>query len=405
MISTERVRSVAGVISSVEVLSDDGAFADLEREWDKLLEASDQRVFFLRWSWNRHWWENFKPPGSRLYLVTCRDDFGRLVALAPFYWKPRRTLGIPHVRDLCFLGTGVYAQTSEYLNIIVRGGYEKQAASALVQFLRGRADWDRLWLREVPSTSTVLSEMMTALGDSAVLAPCNRSHFIDTTVNWETFVESLSRSTRKHLKRQMRKFNEKYRCRFGRVESEDALDPALDALVRLHQARWQSKDEPGSFVIPGFESLVRDAARSALPAGRLRLWTLELDGKVAAVRLAFLDNEVVHAIQGGFDPDYAKDSLGSVMLGMCIKDCIDDPDVRAYDFMGGTDTYKDWWTKLGNETVTMTYVRPGIRGYLYQAILTMTRVIKPVLRRLMPADIRMALHRWMVRRRMGPQSM
>src|SRR5438270_2232733 len=90
-----------------EVISDDAGLARLAREWDELLDQSAQRVYFLRAGWNQLWWQTFRPPGARLFIITVRDSGGRLAGLAPFYWRARRTAGIPHVRELRFLGTGV----------------------------------------------------------------------------------------------------------------------------------------------------------------------------------------------------------------------------------------------------------------------------------------------------------
>jgi CelD/BcsL family acetyltransferase involved in cellulose biosynthesis len=380
------------------VITDEAGFGLLAGEWDQLVDESDQRVYFLRWTWNMHWWRCFRPPASRLFLITCRDDQGRLMGLAPFYLKQRRTAGIPHVRELSFIGTGVYARTSEYLDIIAHRRYERAIANSVAEFLHNSSEWDRLWLDEIPSHSTMLPHFQEAMGEHAQVAACSRSHYIDTTIDWESFRQSLSRSTRKHLTRQMRRFSESFACRFRRVETEEELAPALDALVRLHQARWTSKGEPGSFALPGIEELLRGAAQTGLAEGRLRLWTLELNGQVAAVRIAFFDNGVVHAIQGGFDPSYTKESLGSVMLGMCIKDCIEDETVREYDFMGGKDSYKDWWSKNGRETVALTCLRSGIRSLAYSGIGRVTVMGKSLLRATVPQPVRRVGHRIIERR-------
>jgi CelD/BcsL family acetyltransferase involved in cellulose biosynthesis len=344
------------------------------------------------------WWRVFKPRGSRLLIITCRDDEGRLAGLAPFYVRQRKTAGIPHVREVMFLGTGIYAQTSEYLDVVARRGYEKEVAETVAEYLRQSKEWDRLHLKEVPLGSRVMGYLREAIGEGAEVSECNRSHHIDATTDWDSFKQSLSRSTRKHLTRQTRRIFETYDCRFKRVDREEDIERAMDALVRLHQARWRSKGEPGSFAIPGIEELLRGAARESFYEGRLRLWTLELNGEIAAVRLAFFDNGVVHAIQGGFDPAYTKESLGSVMLGMCIRDCIEDETVREYDFMGGTDSYKDWWTKSGRETVTLTCMRSGIRPFVYSSIGRAKGAGKSFLKAIVPQPIRRTGHKIMERR-------
>jgi CelD/BcsL family acetyltransferase involved in cellulose biosynthesis len=396
------IMSSVGMVSTItlktSMVTDEAGYEELGEEWDELLEQSEQRVFFLRWGWTRAWWRKLRPAGSRLFIITCRDERGRLAGLAPFYVKQRRTAGIPHAREVMFLGTGVYAQTSEYLDLIARRGREREVAEAVAERLKANREWDRLWLNEAPSGSKIFSLFQEALGDGARVEICNRSHHIDTTTDWETFRQSLSRSTRKHLTRQIRRFFDAYDCEFSRVSAPDELEEAMNELVRLHQARWRSKGEPGSFALPGVEQMLKESARYALSKGRLRLWTLKLNGVMSAVRLAFLDNGVVHAFQGGFDPVYAKDSLGSVMLGMCIRDCLQDPEVREYDFMGGTDSYKDWWTKAGRETVSMICLRSGIRSLAYKRIGQAQRAGRTILRAALPQTLRRAGYRLLERR-------
>ncbi|MGA9772452.1 MAG: GNAT family N-acetyltransferase [Blastocatellia bacterium] len=385
-------------ILQATVVTKEAGFDALEREWDALLDESDQRVYFLRWGWTRAWWRAFKPAAGRLFIIVCRDESGRLMGLAPFYLAQRKTAGIPHVRELMFLGTGVYAQTSEYLDLIARRGCEQGVAETIVRYLQRSNEWDRLWMNEVPAASTIFPYFHVALGFAARVEPCNHSHHIDTTTDWETFCQSLSRSTRKHLIRQMRRFLEPRDWEFTRIREVEDLEPAMDALVALHQARWIAKGEPGSFALPGVEALLREASERALAVGQLRLWTLKLSGEIKAVRLAFLDKGIVHAFQGGFDPVYAKESLGSVMLGLCIKDCLGDDKVLEYDFMGGTDSYKDWWTKAGRETVSLTCLRSGIRSLAYTGIGRASRAGRSLLKATVPLSLRRIGYRLLERR-------
>jgi CelD/BcsL family acetyltransferase involved in cellulose biosynthesis len=135
----------------------------------------------------------------------------------------------------------------------------------------------------------------------------------------------------------------------------------MDALVRLHQARWNHKGYSGSFALPHFEEFLRTAVGHSLADQSLRLWTLEIDSNIAAVLVGFLENGVMHAFQAGFDPAYARDSLGTVMLGLCIRACIEEPGVREFDFMGGNDLYKDKWTRKQHDMMSLTFERPNLR--------------------------------------------
>lgn len=379
--------------TQTSAVTDDAAFDALAPEWDELLEQSDQRVFFLRFSWNRLWWQMLRPPDSELFIVTCRDEQHKLVGLAPLYLRQRRTAGIPHVRELLFLGTGVFAHTSEYLNVVARRGYERAVINATVGCLQRNGDWDRLFLREIPASSTMLAHLLEALGEDTEIETCNRSYSIDTTVNWETFLNGASHSARQAVLGRTRKFFNLHECKLKRVEKADELELAADALVRLHQARWQSKGEPGTFALPGVEDFLRESMRVSLAEDRLGLTTLEVDGSIAAVRLDFLDNHVAHAFQAGFDPAYANLSLGNVMNGLCIRACIEDERVREYDLMGGSAGYKELWTTNHKNSVCLTLVRRSARSRAYGSIERAKVMGRSLLRATVPEPIRIAGHR------------
>jgi CelD/BcsL family acetyltransferase involved in cellulose biosynthesis len=383
------------------LLTTEAEFDSIKDDWDELLDASGQRSYFLRWAWNRSWWRAFRPDNSRLFIIACRDENQKLIGLAPFYWRQRSTAGIEHLRETLFLGTGIFLQTSEGLDIIARRGYERSVAVSVADFLRRNRDWDQLWLNEIPSSSTVLPHLRRALGDRTEVSVCNRTHYIDANTDWESFKSRLGRATRQNTLRQTRRLFELYDCRFRRIQTADELEPAMDALISLHQARWQSKGDPGSFAIPGFEDFLREAARFSLAEGRLRLWTLELNGKIAAARIAFFENGVVYCFQSGFDLAYAKDSIGKVLLGLCVRDCIEDESVREYNFMGGADSYKDCWAKSGSDNVSLTLLRRGMRTLAYNSIKAASEMGRSVARAALPANMKAAAHRMMLRRHYG----
>jgi len=374
-------------------LVDESSFDALGEEWDELLEQSDQHVFFLRFSWTRLWWRFLRPSDSELFIITCRDHQGLLVGLAPFYLRQRKTAGISHVREIWFLGTGIYAQTSEYLDVIARRGYEREVADATAGYLASDSNWDRLCLQEIPEASTMLPHLMSALEEDSEIETVNRSYYVDATVDWEAFQKGLSKSTRKNVQSRNRRLFAEHDCKLKRVETLEELYPAMDDLVRLHQARWQAKGEPGSFALTNFEEFLREIARVTLLAGNLRLMTLEIDGSVAAARLGFQDNRIAHAFQGGFDPAYVHEGIGGVMSGLLIKAAIEDSCVDAYDFMGGIEPHKEMWTKDYKDCVSLTAIRPGTRSTAYKNLEIAKAMGKSIMRATVPRSVRLAGHR------------
>lgn len=350
-----------------DILSDAAAFERLTEEWDELLEDSAQQVYFLRHHWNRLWWQHYAPAGSRLHIIAARTSDGRLMGLAPLYLRQHRLFGIPCARELVFMGTGIELKTSEYLDVIARRGYEREVAEALAAALKRSNQWDRIWMDQVPAESPVLGYLTRSLGIHSTSFVCDRAPYVDTSRDWETYKRQLGRSMRRNVEYYARRLFKKHQCEFAQARTTEEMVEALKALVSLHQARWQASGHLGSFAEPGLEDLLRDAARYDFEAGRLRLWRLKIDGVIEAALVGFLDAGVLHYLQKGFNPAFAKDDLGTAMLSLCIRDCFDDPAIRAFDFMGGGAAYKDMWARTARETKAWKVARSNLRTQLYMA--------------------------------------
>ena len=341
---------------STMVLTEETDFNSIHEEWDSLVDASFQRACFLRCEWNRAWWRSFATRENQLFMITCRDERDRLVGLAPFYLKPTDSTDLSNARQVCFLGTNLGVIGLSDRDIIVRSGYESSVALAVVERLRQSSQWDDLWLDGIPAASTVLPHLRLALHHRAQVIARNPIAYIDATIDWETFSRTLSRAVRKSINRSTRRLFALYECEFRCVETEDELAVALTALMSLHRARWKSQPVPDTLNIPHIEEFLRHMAQRSLPGNRLRLWTLALDGRIVAAEMAFFDAGVIYHVQTGFDPDYAKESVGTVLLMMCIKDSIERETVREI-IIGKHAGYKKHWTKTSWGTVQLTLRR------------------------------------------------
>lgn len=335
------------------IVTDAAEFERLQADWDELLDASRQPSFFLRWRWNWLWWQHLAPADGRLHIMCCADGQGRLMGIAPLYSRPHRFLGIPYVYELMMLGTGIELKTSEYLDVFARRGAERAVGESIAACLRARPCWDRLWLLGVPDDSAVVPHLVQALGGQVSSTPCDSAPYVDTAVTWDEYKRSLGRSMRRNAEYYARRLFANFSCEFRLAESSDDLEPAIDHLVRLHQMRWQVAGQPGTFAEPHVESFLRTAMRQSHAEGRLRLWTLSVNGAVEAALVGFLDHGILHYFQKGFNPAYAKHDLGTVVLSLSIRACFDDPQIRAFDFMGGGLPYKVYWAR--NERLTVLH--------------------------------------------------
>jgi CelD/BcsL family acetyltransferase involved in cellulose biosynthesis len=351
------------------VLTHEADFDAIAGEWDELVSASCQHgVFFLRWHWNRVWWRMYAPPHSELLLIACRDRSGQLVGLAPLYRHGRSVKGLFTVQEICFIGTGTKLKTSEHLDIIARSGYQHLVGQEVAACIQQHPGWERVWLWGIHANSPVLPHFTKAFGDTATALPCDRLPYVATRADWATVKLGFGSNLRTNIDRYIRRIQKDYKCQFSRVRTPEQLEEFMDAFVQLHQERWQSKGEPGSFAYPNFKEFMQETVRDSFRCGRARLWMLFLDGQCVAALQAFVDRGVAHYFQGGFKSGFEKHHLGSVMLALSLQDCLQADGVDEFDYMGGGAAYKDHWTKTSHEAIEFEVLRTGFRPKLYAAI-------------------------------------
>src|SRR5437773_607800 len=116
----------------IERIEDTDRFALMGEEWNALLRDSDADCLFLTWEWLYTWWRTLAGR-RRLFIlaVRCGDQ---LVAIAPLALAPPALGRLLPFRSFQLLGTG--AVGSDYLDLIVRRGWEDRAVSALAEELR-----------------------------------------------------------------------------------------------------------------------------------------------------------------------------------------------------------------------------------------------------------------------------
>jgi CelD/BcsL family acetyltransferase involved in cellulose biosynthesis len=375
-------------------------FESLAPEWDALLEESDQLVFFLRWDWNWLWWRYFAPASAQLQIVCCRDEAGRLAGVAPFYRRDHHIWSFPLTRELVMLGTGIDLKTSEYLDVFIRRNEEQPVAQCIAAALRELPEWDRLWMLRVPINSGVMPHLIQELDQTATASVCDQAPYVDTSRGWGNYKRTLGRSMRRNSEYYSRRLFKHYDCEFRLVESPEELDSAVTDLVRLHQSRWHAVGELGAFSRPEVQSFIRDTMRLSLAAGRLRLWTLRIGGRVEAALVGFLDNGVLHYFQKGFNPAFAKDDLGTAILALSIRACCEDDGIAAFDFMGGGAPYKTLWARQERLTMLYEVSRPNVRVYGYRLHQRARDAAGNAYRAWAPASFQQARREWLRRRRL-----
>jgi len=366
-------------VLTVERIEDAQRFADLAPEWDALMDDSAADNLFLTWEWLYTWWRHLAGR-RRLFLLTVRR--GReLVAIAPLAVAPPQLKRLLPFRSLQFLGTGTVG--SDYLDLIVRRGWEDEAVPALAEHLRaGRAMLELHQLR-ADALAWRLAERLDPAGWTCRQVRTDVCPYVPLAGHtWEEYLATLGSAHRYNLGRRLRNLRRHFSVDWERITAEEERGPALARLIELHRARWRERGRSEAFASSSLVAFHEAVSRLALARGWLRLLELRLDGRTAASLYGFRYGRAFLFYQSGLDPALAKLSVGLVAMGLAIKSAFEEG-AAEYDLLHGSEPYKFLWAQRARELGRMELYPPFWRGFLCQRALALGRAARRTARRLL----------------------
>ena len=335
----------------------------LRAEWDELLCEFPGATTFSSWEWLAPWWRAFGEH-RQLLVLAFLDESSRLVGLAPLSVGVRRTF-LTNLRVLNFWGDG--SQDSDNLDFPVRANYQDEIARALLDYLaKATGRWDHCELNTMPENSPVGNALLRHLARRRWTAYHRRQagSAIQLPETWEAYRLQLSSKERGKIAYRRNLLEKKYTTRFYKCVNHAELEAYLGTLFALHQKRWQSIGEPGSFQPAARRQFYFEMATQLLARERLELWLLDLDGKPAAAQFGFCFNSTFFSLQEGYDPAYSQDSVGFVLRAHVIRQLIG-AGVRRYDFLAGESESKARWDAGITQYVNAHFARPASKGSAY----------------------------------------
>ena len=354
---------------TVDVIGDESGFSHLQGEWDGLLASSASNTPFLTWAWMRAWWTHLA--GSAALRVMAVRDGGELVAIAPMMLT-RRGLS----STLEFLGIG--GAGPDYLDLIVRAGREREAIDALATTLH--TVQLPLYLDHLPPASLAaqLHTTLAASGWTAIESSPDVCPFINLSGHtWDSYLGTLGSAHRANVRRRLRSIAAGYDVRFAKVETEEDRRSALSVLIELNRERWATRGGTTAFESPDLCDFHDEVTWSALRDGTLRLYTLSLDGVVAAVMYGFARQQRFFFFQHGFSETYAKASIGLVLMALTIQAALADG-MTEFDMLYGHEAYKRLWTRDERRLGRLQMYPPRVTGTLLRRTAETRRAVRAI---------------------------
>lgn len=287
------------------------ACEELASEWDDLAAAAGRPTCLS--AWQLAWWRQLAPPGAELRVICVRDQDGRLVGLAPTYLHDGalRMLAsevAQRVEPLADPAVGVTAVAPVVADALAR--HVPEAERLVLHAVDAGAGWLDALRRAWP--------VRPAWGFTELRAPAPVIHANGD--GYDAWLAGRSRNFRKQARRFRRRLEEAG----GTVRATrtlDELERDVAEFVRLHHARWERRG--GSSLGRDIGAMLCDAGQRMLPAGQLRIWIVELDGRAVSADVYLAAGATALAWNAGFDESAAR--LRPALVGFLagIEDCFE----------------------------------------------------------------------------------
>lgn len=303
---------------TLEVITQPERLRVVEPQWTVLVESAAETTPFHLPAWLLTWWDHF---GSGSLHVLAFWESHALAGVVPCFrheWEGKR--------QLTLIGSGI----SDYLDPIM----PEDGIPALQAHLDSDADWDICVWQDL-AAGTHLQKLKNASAEPDM--QCSETRLDG---DFEHFWATRS----KDLRRNQRRYSQKAR-ELGEVEFE-AVDEAspelLNALIRLHTARWKEQGEPGMIAANRSEGFLRSMAAEMARQDVLRFFAIRFRGEVVAVVLCFRHRNKIYAYMSAFDPDYETLGFGRTLLFEGFRHAYAEG-YDAWNFLRGDEPYKASW--------------------------------------------------------------
>jgi CelD/BcsL family acetyltransferase involved in cellulose biosynthesis len=330
-----------------DIISNLNDWEQIRGPWNDLLENSASSNVFLTWEWLHSWAECFLNEHRELFIVVVYEGEA-IVGIAPWYIN-KITKGICSIRQIEFIGTPEAG--SDYLDVPIKKGREKEVTRFLYDFLLGDAlnKWDRFRFHDIPSNSLFLLHLLNNIRENGKYVSVSEASFCPVAFlagTEDEFFAGISSKRRQRFKQDLRTLN-KQETVDHLSYSSDNLETALKDFFILYA---EKAGRPGEDLHRLINNFVDKRGNESVQIDFLSSGGGFIGG---LLHLRFQDTLYMYLM--AIDKTYSsKVSIGNLMVGLCISNAIRSG-ITSYDFLKGDEDYKFHWTNSGRRSSTVLF--------------------------------------------------
>ena len=320
----------------ISIIRDVHEFEKLRDSWSELVENSETtKSVFQTFGWNFQWWNTYGSNKSLLIILIF--DRNKLIGIMPLFRERFKLVKFLCINYIRFIGHS----SSDYHDFIIRKNRVPIVMKLFDIFFRySKIKYSSIELDEIPSTSPTIGYLQR-FNDSY-----SKNFKIETSSicpqlpipdNFENYNISLSRKSRKNLRRELRELKSKFKINLLVSQSEASDD--IEKFIKLSNKSWSDKLTKGPFGSSYFRKFHWSLCQDKHFSKNIQFFKLYLDEELVSMLYTFNYKSSVFYYQIGYNPDFKKFSIGRMIIYLSIKHCIE-AKINVFDFLRGQEEYK-----------------------------------------------------------------
>ena len=314
------------------IVRQDEDFALLREDWTALVETLPQPLLPLRWEWFDAWWHSFGPdcaPGDEATpWIHVFEDASGIRGIVPMFVTTTRFRHV-RVRAMCSMANG----HSPLWDAILHPGLAEAEVARIGAAIHGTPGIDVFLYRRFAEGGRLLQWIQDGAGGRGRygIRDSVRTPVIDTTGDWEPYLQSQGTKYRKNTRKKVREFEATPGARVDYVRLASEADPVFDEIVEISARSWKTGVRNDLRTNNAGRAFLRRLLNHLGPAGAAGAWLARINGRAIAYELHFHGGGVTYPIRADMDEAWRELSPGSVVEFHALKAAFEDPETSAYD--------------------------------------------------------------------------
>lgn len=304
----------------------------MQAEWETVRKKTGGSIF-SSFDWAIEWLRHFDKVA--LPRVVFIEEFGMIVAIAPFVLTEHRSMGMK-LKRLSLIGNGSGVAELYELGLLVDENRE-DILDRIVEEM-DKIDWNVLQLNEMtdnPVTQSFYRKVAERWDtDEPVRIPCPAT---DLPAEGD-IMDVVSSRTRRTLRKISSALEAESRIRYRCVDLPKEAGEAASMYALQHLERWE--DKGGSiFSSENLSSFLKQVMMATVTEGRGMIYEVWIDGSLAAQMLCLEDGDVMRAYRVGMNNRYSEFSPGNLVALYAMTEAQKAGFIR-FDFGAGPEEFK-----------------------------------------------------------------